>query len=252
MKMKHAYEDNKKLGDPQVIIAQLDENSNHLEKLQCELKKYQAMLSEVMVTSGTPSTQKKSHSTNATTPNSLSVSHRNSVSEDSLSSRSESDTSVNNANGCNGHGNGANGTSGGGTLTNTNGGSNSSLIQGVTSLFNKLNSSTTPTDYLSPTNGQTSPFKLNGSVPLMLNGKVKDQENDSYDLCLFVYLENFILFVSYRSNSHESGISTSHLSIADAEFVDEEFDDKLMALGVAKALYPFEGTLNRLGLFKLN
>ncbi len=47
----------------------------------------------------------------------------------------------------------------------------------------------------------------------------------------------------FRSNSPESGISTSHLSIPDAEFVDADadFDDPLPALGTAKALYTFEG-----------
>lgn len=47
------------------------------------------------------------------------------------------------------------------------------------------------------------------------------------------------------SNSPESGISTSHLSIPDADFVDADgdFDDALPSLGSAKALYQFEGTL---------
>ena len=43
--------------------------------------------------------------------------------------------------------------------------------------------------------------------------------------------------------SPTSNISTSHLSIPDAEFADAdgEFEDPLPALGTAKALYPFEG-----------
>lgn len=56
--------------------------------------------------------------------------------------------------------------------------------------------------------------------------------------------------------SPESGISTSHLSIPDADYVDAEeelvnsndFDnpelEELPALGKARALYPFEGNCN--------
>lgn len=65
-----------------------------------------------------------------------------------------------------------------------------------------------------------------------------------------VHSSNHYLYCNFRSNSPESGISTSHLSINDAEFADEdstgagdddEFEDSLAALGTGKALYPFEG-----------
>ena len=56
-----------------------------------------------------------------------------------------------------------------------------------------------------------------------------------------INLNNYLL--THRSNSPESGISTSHLSIPDAEFADAdgEFEDPLPALGTAKAVYSFEG-----------
>jgi hypothetical protein len=81
MKMKQAYEQNPALGDPMSVEGQLAENGQKMEKLQLELKKFQSYLSEVDGKPFTPSAQKKSH--------------RNSVSEDSLS-RSESESSVNN------------------------------------------------------------------------------------------------------------------------------------------------------------
>ncbi len=84
MKMKQAYEQNPALGDPMSVEGQLAENGHKMEKLQLELKKFQSYLSEVDGKPFTPSAQKKSH--------------RNSVSEDSLS-RSESESSVNNTNG---------------------------------------------------------------------------------------------------------------------------------------------------------
>ena len=64
---------------------------------------------------------------------------------------------------------------------------------------------------------------------------------------MYFYDNLIILLYINRSNSPESGISTSHLSIPDAEFADEvdaidgEFDEPLPALGTAKALYAFEG-----------
>lgn len=51
-------------------------------------------------------------------------------------------------------------------------------------------------------------------------------------------------------HSPESGISTSHLSIPEADYADGdvpdgegEFEDVLPVLGKARALYPFEGKL---------
>lgn len=209
--MKHVYEENPKLGDSQTIVTQLDENASDLEKLQADLQKYQTMLNEVI--SGTPASQKKKSSISS--GSNLSVQsggggggmfHRNSISEDSLS-RSESDTSVNNNNnGYNGHHDhntsttGSNGTNGshdttptgnGHLSTSSNGGSNSSLVLGVTSLFNKLTGSTLGSatnqttassphsDHVTPLNGQSSPFKVNGGGAnpcLVVNGK---EENDS-------------------------------------------------------------------------
>jgi len=83
MKMKQAYEQNPALGDPMSVEGQLTENGHKMEKLQTELKKFQSYLSEVDGKPFTPSSQKKSH--------------RNSVSEDSLS-RSASESSVTNNN----------------------------------------------------------------------------------------------------------------------------------------------------------
>lgn len=55
------------------------------------------------------------------------------------------------------------------------------------------------------------------------------------------------MICSSSSNSPESGISTSHLSIPDAdEFADADdgdFEEPLPSLGTAHALYQFEGML---------
>ena len=86
MKMKQAYEQNPALGDPQSVEGQLAENGQKMDKLQTEIKKFQSLLSDVVDGNRTPSAQKKSH--------------RNSVSEDSLS-RSASESSVTNNNNTN-------------------------------------------------------------------------------------------------------------------------------------------------------
>lgn len=105
IKMKNAFEQNVKMGDPQSVNGQLSENSLKLEKLQTDLKKYQTMLQDVLNNINcTPSSQKKSHSSSISSNSNLSVGsghtppHRNSISDESLS-RSESENSVNNTNG---------------------------------------------------------------------------------------------------------------------------------------------------------
>lgn len=80
MKMKQAYEQNPALGDPSSVEGQLTENGHKMDKLQTELKKFQSYLDEVDGKPPTPIHNKKSH--------------RNSVSEDSLS-RSASESSMN-------------------------------------------------------------------------------------------------------------------------------------------------------------
>ena len=86
MKMKQTYEQNNALGDPLSVEGQLTENGQKMDKLQTEMKKFQSLLSEVVDGNRTPSAQKKSH--------------RNSISEDSLS-RSASESSVTNNNNTN-------------------------------------------------------------------------------------------------------------------------------------------------------
>lgn len=58
---------------------------------------------------------------------------------------------------------------------------------------------------------------------------------------------NFCLFGSY-SNSPESGISTSHTSLPDADF-PEYYDAP--ELGTCRALYPFEGKISIFIIFHL-
>ena len=89
MKMKQAYEQNSALGDPASVEGQLAENGHKMEKFQTELKRFQNLLTEVIDGKPfTPSAQKKSH--------------RNSISEDSLSrSASESSVTLNNNNNSN-------------------------------------------------------------------------------------------------------------------------------------------------------
>ena len=113
MKMRQTYEQNNALGDPQSVEGQLTENSQKMDKLQIELKKFQSLLADVVDGNRTPSAQKKSH--------------RNSVSEDSLS-RSASESSVTNNNNTNNNLN-----------TNINSNSNhrsSNSLQSVTSNHN--------------------------------------------------------------------------------------------------------------------
>lgn len=170
IRMKQAYEQNPALGDPNSVEGQLTENGQKMEKLQTELKKFQNLLTDVVDGKPfTPSAQKKSH--------------RNSVSEDSLS-RSASESSVTNNN-------------------NT---------------LNALN-----------TNGNSNHRSSNSLQTVTNHNHNHDSTQDNNE-----------------SNSAESGfstgISTSHLSIPDAEFADAEadFEDTLQPLGTAKALYVFE------------
>ena len=89
MKMKQAYLDNSKLGDPASVDSQLNENSNKLKKLQLEVEKYEKHLSEL---NNKPGTNQNSNSTlNGSQTNNQT--NRNSLSEESLS-RSASDSSV--------------------------------------------------------------------------------------------------------------------------------------------------------------
>ncbi|CAG2167372.1 unnamed protein product [Oppiella nova] len=172
MKMRQAYEQNNALGDPNSVEGQLSENGQKMEKLQTELKKFQNLLQDVVDGKPyTPSAQKKSH--------------RNSISEDSLS-RSASESSVTNNN-----------------HSNTNLNANNSNSNGNHRSSNSLQTVINHTNH---------------------NNHENTHENND-------------------SNSPESGISTSHLSLPDAEFADAdetEFDDPLPALGTAKALYVFE------------
>lgn len=198
MKMRQTYEQNNALGDPQSVEGQLTENSHKMDKLQTELKKFQSLLADVVDGNRTPSAQKKSH--------------RNSVSEDSLS-RSASESSVTNNN--NNTNNILN------TNSNINSNSNhrsSNSLQSVNSNHNHNNSHNNHID---------STQENNGSVILNSN-----------------YSSNFNFHNNLFSDySPTSELSTSHLSIPDAEFADAdgEFEDPLPALGTAKALYPFEG-----------
>ncbi|KAJ6223608.1 hypothetical protein RDWZM_002153 [Blomia tropicalis] len=231
IKMKNAFEQNVKLGDPQSVNGQLNENSIKLDKLQTELHKYQSMLQEVMNgLNCTPSSKKKSHSSTSSQSN-LSVtsahtpSHRNSISDESLS-RSESETSVNNGNGSLGNGHiGNNGThvNGNGSISNINGNGN---------------------------NNTSSLFKLNGSY--IGNGSILSSPTLSTSTTITNSSTTTATTVKPPNTLSPSmkNDNDTHLSINDAEFADEdstgagdddEFEDSLAALGTGKALYPFEG-----------
>ncbi|XP_076068923.1 formin-binding protein 1-like Cip4 isoform X2 [Oratosquilla oratoria] len=107
LKMKEVYEGNPSLGDPMSIMGQLTDSCQRIEKLSVELQRYKAMLEEVesdhqQALSGAPTTPNASlarhYSSVASTNNGLSprssiTSHRNSLSDESLS-RSASDSSV--------------------------------------------------------------------------------------------------------------------------------------------------------------
>lgn len=74
----------------------------------------------------------------------------------------------------------------------------------------------------------------------------------SHAILLPLYLSCSCSLLHRGSSEHspESGISTSHLSIPDADYADAdvpdgdaEFEDVLPVLGKARALYPFERKL---------
>lgn len=188
MKMKNAFEQNVKMGDPQSVNGQLSENSLKLEKLQSELKKYQTMLQEVMSSINyTPSSQKKSHSSSISSVSNLSVAstpHRNSISDESLS-RSESESSVNNTNGHHGSNssNGhvpappplPNGHLNNGHLNGSNGIQTSSLFKLNGTALNGGSAISANGSILSP--GSTTPAKTPNTLsPYSANAK---DENDS-------------------------------------------------------------------------
>lgn len=88
MRMKAAYEANPSMGDPTSVIGQLTENSNKMEMLLGEKRKFEGYLEGASECTGKPITPfiSKKHS------QSLLYQHRNSLSEESLS-RSASDSS---------------------------------------------------------------------------------------------------------------------------------------------------------------
>ncbi|XP_076068934.1 formin-binding protein 1-like Cip4 isoform X12 [Oratosquilla oratoria] len=104
LKMKEVYEGNPSLGDPMSIMGQLTDSCQRIEKLSVELQRYKAMLEEVesdhqQALSGAPTTPNASlarhYSSVASTNNGLSprssiTSHRNSLSDESLSRSSHS------------------------------------------------------------------------------------------------------------------------------------------------------------------
>ncbi|XP_066153190.1 formin-binding protein 1-like isoform X3 [Euwallacea fornicatus] len=172
MKMKGVYEGNPALGDPRTIESQLNECSHRLEKLQQDLVRYQGYLDEVI-----RGNQNNSATGSPRLTNGASRSHRNSggsaADDDSLSSRSASDSSVANP-----------------TLNH---------------------------------NKRSAP-----GTPQLHHG------------C---------------SNSPESGLGTSHTSLHHADSDQDQYDgnhgdpeseyyeaDMLPAIGICRALYPFEAT----------
>ncbi|OTF73113.1 formin-binding protein 1-like protein, partial [Euroglyphus maynei] len=235
LKMRQVYQDNPKLGDPQVVNTQLTECMQKLEKLDVDLKKYQTMLSGVL---GSNTLQNRSSISSSTTLNSTNAStatmnggknstsngqttgnHRNSISDNSNDSvsRSESETSLHN------HSNGSNGShygsSGGGSSVHTG------LMQAANSLFNKysINSSaTTPSPYAkangnlngNSTTPTTNGGSLNGSF---INGKAKSDQD-----------------ISLNESSHDDQTTAPNAD-------EEDFEETLIVLGTAKALYAFEG-----------
>ncbi|XP_075591310.1 formin-binding protein 1-like Cip4 isoform X5 [Dermatophagoides farinae] len=239
LKMRQVYQDNPKLGDPQLVNTQLTECMQKLEKLDADLKKYQTMLSGVLGSTPAPGSQNRSsisssatiHSTNVSTttmnggkhstPNGQTLNnHRNSISDNSNDSvsRSESETSLHN------HSNGSNGSpygsSGGGSSVQTG------LMQAANSLFNKYSinpSATTPTSPYAKTNGNmngTSTMStinggsLNGNF---VNGKAKSDQD-----------------ISLNESSHDDQTTAPGAD-------EEDFEDTIVVLGMAKALYAFEG-----------
>lgn len=87
MKMKTAYLDNSKLGDPASVDIQLNENAGKLKKLQLEAEKYEKYLAELSSTKPPSGSRLNGSQPTGNQTN------RNSISEESLS-RSASDSSV--------------------------------------------------------------------------------------------------------------------------------------------------------------
>ncbi|XP_027198870.2 formin-binding protein 1-like Cip4 isoform X2 [Dermatophagoides pteronyssinus] len=231
LKMRQVYQDNPKLGDPQVVNAQLTECMQKLEKLDVDLKKYQTMLSGVLGSNTTPGLQNRSSTTlnstnvstatlnggnNSTQNGQTTSNHRNSISDNSNDSvsRSESETSLHN------HSNGSNGSpygsSGGGSSVHTG------LMQAANSLFNKYSmnpSATTPTSPFVKTNGNSNAPTTNGGSfnGNFFNGKAKSDQD-----------------ISLNESSHDDQTTAPNAD-------EEDFEETLIVLGTAKALYAFEG-----------
>ncbi|KAI7684784.1 Formin-binding protein 1 -like protein, partial [Sarcoptes scabiei] len=152
LKMRQVYQDNPKLGDPQLVGTQLTECIQKLEKLDFDLQKYQSMLAEIFTT---PSSQKKSAFGSSSmrvnidsgldsSVNVCQINHRNSISDNSNDSvsRSESEASLHN------HSNGS--------ATSYSANSSGGLMQAANSLFNKYDMNLRPSS-LSDMNGANDP-----------------------------------------------------------------------------------------------
>ncbi|XP_054158056.1 formin-binding protein 1-like isoform X2 [Oppia nitens] len=195
MKMKQAYEQNSALGDPLSVEGQLTENGHKMEKFQTELKRFQNLLAEVVDGKPfTPSAQKKSSS------------HRNSISEDSLSrSASESSVTINN---------------------NTN---------NTTSFTNNNNNLNITNNAINNSNNRSS-----NSLQTVITNNHSNHNNHNNDTSSHDNNDSN----SPESGISTSHLSIADVEFVDevdgVDDVDTSFDDPLPSLGSAKALYAFE------------
>jgi len=215
MKMKTVYEANPALGDPMSIQGQLTENGHRLDKLRSDLRRYQAWLEEAEGKGGPGS---PASTLSSRTNGNGSSPRRSSVSDDVESlSRSASDSSVNH------HKNG-------------------SLVTSLTSQGSTL---------APPGSGQSPLTKsgLSSSQTDLPNSQAPGGGNITKVTCRIVSNTT----KNRSSNSPESGLGNSHLSLGpggalgdnfqDIDAEDEFFEpEPLPVLGRCRALYTFEAS----------
>ena len=213
LRMKAAYEANPSMGDPASVEGQLTENSTKMEKLMAEKRKFEGYLESASESNGkpiTPVTAKK-HT------QSQSHQHRNSLSEESLS-RSASDSSFS---------------------QHSQPSSKTPTNNGILNSSGATNDNSSPTAY-NVTGNNTPPNSKNANSTSSQSSTVASSSH--------LHPNNLASNGSPNENSPESGISTSHTSIPDVDYVDGDEDtvqedaefDVLPVLGKARALYPFE------------
>jgi hypothetical protein len=238
MKMKTVYEANPALGDPMSIEGQLTENGHRLDKLRSDLKRYQTFLEEVdVVRGGGPSSPASTLSTRTNGTTGGSSPRRSSVSDEVESlSRSASDSSVN-------HSKNMMATSIHSQGVVTKGEGEPSAPKGAPAPSPSSASTKGPAP--DPSTAEAAALNVGDIKKVtcrLVSPLAKNKEGETSQSSLS----------SRSSNSPESGLGNSHLSLQgggcqnfqDIDADEEEFyeSEPLPILGRCRALYTFEAS----------